>query len=203
MKSTGIYVTQIKELSTSISMSGGNEYTMKNDPEDIDLKVIKYGPDGRPLAGVTYKITHEDGGAVTDKDGNAVGNKTTGSDGVVEFKKLYPDVYLVIEVKTVNGMQLLAEPIRIEAPMRMTREEAAEWSLDTSDGSKVIWSEAEGKYLVMKFTTEVTNTHTFKMPMSGGTVNGWTFIPLVLGMGVLTGVSIVLFRKKKRAAKAE
>ena len=55
----------------------------------------------------------------------------------------------------------------------------------------------------MKFTTEVTNTHTFKMPMSGGTVNGWTFIPLVLGMGVLTGVSIVLFRKKKRAAKAE
>lgn len=203
MKSTGIYVTQIKEETTSISMSGGNEYTMKNDPEDIDLKVIKYGPDGRPLAGVTYKITHEDGSAVTDKDGNAVGNKTTGSDGVVEFKKLYPDVYLITEVKTVNGMQLLAEPISIAAPMRMTREEAAEWHLDTSDKRKVIWSEAEGKYLIMKFTTEVKNTPSFKMPMSGGTVNGWTFIPLVLGMGVFAGVAIVLFRKKKRAVKAE
>ena len=203
MKSTGIYVTQIKETSTSISMSGGNEYTMKNDPEDIDLKVIKYGPDGRPLAGVTYRVTHEDGSAVVDKDGNAVGDKTTGSDGTIEFKKLYPDVYLVIEVDTVNGMQLLAEPIRIEAPMRMTKEEAAEWNLDTSDGRKVIWSEAEGKYLVMKFTTEVTNTHTFKMPMSGGTVNGWTFIPLVLGMGVFTGIAIVLFRKKRKTVKAE
>lgn len=203
MKSTGIYVTQIKEGVASIIMSGGNEYTMKNDPEDIDLKVIKYGPDGRPLAGVTYKITHEDGSAVTDKDGNAVGDKTTGSDGVIEFKKLYPDVYLITEVKTVNGMQLLAEPIRIEAPMRMTKEEAAEWNLDTSDGRKVIWSEAEGKYLVMKFTTEVTNHSSFKMPMSGGTVNGWTFIPLVLGMGVFAGIAIVLFRKKKRAAKAE
>lgn len=203
MKSTGIYVTQIKETSTSISMSGGNEYTMKNDPEDIDLKVIKYGPDGRPLAGVTYRVTHEDGSAVVDKDGNAVGDKTTGSDGTIEFKKLYPDVYLVIEVDTVNGMQLLAEPIRIEAPMRMTKEEAAEWNLDTSDGRKVIWSEAEGKYLVMKFTTEVTNTHTFKMPMSGGTVNGWTFIPLVLGMGVFAGIAFFLFRKKRKTVKAE
>lgn len=203
MKSTGIYVTQVKELNTSISMSGGNEYTMKNDPEDIDLKVIKYGPDGRPLAGVTYRVTHEDGSAVVDKDGNAVGDKTTGSDGTIEFKKLYPDVYLVIEVDTVNGMQLLAEPIRIEAPMRMTKEEAAEWNLDTSDGRKVIWSEAEGKYLVMKFTTEVTNHSSFKMPMSGGTVNGWTFIPLVLGMGVFAGIAFFLFRKKKRAVKAE
>lgn len=203
MKSTGTYVTQIRDVGDAISMSGGNEYTMKNDPEDIDLKVIKYGPDGRPLAGVTYKITHKDGSAVTDKDGNAVGEKTTGADGTIEFKKLYPDEYLIIEVKTVDGMQLLAEPISIAAPMRMTREEAAEWHLDTSDNRKVIWSEAEGKYLIMKFTTEVTNHASFQMPMSGGTVDARTFIPLVLGMGVFAGIAFFLFYKKKKTVKAE
>ena len=116
---------------------------------------------------------------------------------------MYPDEYLITEIKTVNGMQLLAEPISIAAPMRMTREEAAEWHLDTSDKRKVIWSEAEGKYLIMKFTTEVKNTPSFKMPMSGGTVDARTFVPLAIGMGVFVGIAFFLFHKKKKSMKAE
>lgn len=238
------YVSQIKANSgNSIKLLGGNEYTMSNDPTDVELKVIKYGPNNRPLAGVTYEIKYREnrnlyrvniynsagdvagyrytntaendskGNPATliasntkdvyDKDGNKVTALTTNTSGEVTFKNLFPDKYDVIETKTVNGLQLLAEPIHIEAPMRMTREEAAEWSLDTSDGSKVIWSEAEGKYLVMKFTTEVTNHSSFKMPMSGGTVNGWTFIPLVLGMGVFAGIAFFLLRKKRKTVKAE
>lgn len=202
IKDNEVYFSQIKESHDKISLSGGNEYTMKNSPAPMSCKIIKYDADGNVLPGVTYKITDEAGNAVKDTDGNTIGEKTTGSDGIVKFEKLHPNVYLVTETSTVDGTQLLAEPIRVEVPMRMTKEEARKQNLDTSDEKKVVWSEEENVYLILECTFEVTNHPTFAMPMSGGTVNGWTFIPLVLGMGVFAGVAIVLFRKKKRTVKA-
>lgn len=202
IKDNEMYFSQIVDADSGVFLKGGNEYTMKNSSTLMSCKIIKYDADGNVLPGVTYKITDEAGNAVKDTDGNTIGEKTTGSDGIVKFEKLHPNVYLVTETSTVDGTQLLAEPIRVEVPMRMTKEEAQKQNLDTSDEKKVVWSEEENVFLILECTFEVTNYPTFKMPMSGGTVNAWTFIPLVLGMGVLTGVAVVLFRKKKRAVKA-
>lgn len=139
---------------------------------------------------------------VYDVDGNKVTAKTTNSSGEAKFSKLYPDEYEITEIKTVNGMQLLAEPITLTLPMRMTKAEAEKWNLDITDKTKVQWSEDEGKYLILEGTFEVTNDWTFAIPPTGRTVNIWTFIPLGLGMAVFTGIAVFLFRRKKRAVKA-
>lgn len=236
MRDNEMYVAQIKDATSGVFLSGGNEYTMENSTTLIHCRIEKLDGDGKKVAGVTYKIEYQqardvykktttvgsktvtmlcdstDDGAVLvarntknvyDKYGNLVGEQTTDAEGKAAFEDLYPDDYAITEIKTVNGLQLLKEPIKVSLPMRMTKAEADEWNLDTSDTTKVQWSDSENCFIVLDATFKVTNHATFAMPMSGGTVNGWTFIPLVLGMGVFAGVAIVLFRKKKRAVKAE
>ncbi len=236
MRDNEMYVAQIKDSTSGVFLSGGNEYTMENSTYPIHCRIEKLDGDGKKVAGVTYKIEYQqardvykktttvgrktvtmlcdstDDGAVLvarntknvyDKYGNLVGEQTTDSEGKAAFEDLYPDDYVITETSTRSGLQLLAEPIEVSLPMRMTKAEADEWNLDTSDTTKVQWSDSENRFIVLDATFKVTNHATFAMPMSGGTVNGWTFIPLVLGMGVFAGVVIVLFRKKKRAVKAE
>ena len=46
--------------------------------------------------------------------------------------------------------------------------------------------------------SEVGNDVTFKMPMSGGLTTPMTFVPLIAGMGILGGLGVVGFRKKRK-----
>ncbi|WP_165774607.1 SdrD B-like domain-containing protein [Candidatus Viridilinea mediisalina] len=48
-----------------------------------------------PLAGATVELLDREGNAVTDADGNAVGNQTTGEDGLYRFNNLKPGDYVV------------------------------------------------------------------------------------------------------------
>lgn len=203
IKDNEMYFSQIVDENSGVNLKGGNEYTMKNSTTLMSCKIIKYDGDGNVLPGVTYKITDEAGNAVKDTDGNTIGEKTTGSDGTVKFEKLHPNVYYLTETKTVPGIQLLKERIRVEVPTRMSKAEAQKQNLDTSDTDKVIWSDEENCYLILECTFEVTNTSTFKIPLTGSTVNAWTFLPLGIGMVLLTGAAFVLFRKKKRSMRAE
>ncbi len=230
MRDNEMYVAQIKDSTSGVNLSGGNEYTMENSTSPIHCRIEKLDGDGNKVAGVTYKIEYQQardiykktttvsGKTVTtlcestddeavlvarntknvyDKSAKLVGNQTTNAEGKAAFEDLYPDDYVITEVSTVSPLQLLAEPINVSLPMRMTKAEADEWGLDTSDTAKVQWSDSENCFIVLDATFEVTNNAMFKIPMSGGTVNGWTFIPLVLGMGVFAGIAFVLFRKKK------
>lgn len=230
MRDNEMYIAQIKDSTSGVNLSGGNEYTMENSTSPIHCRIEKLDGNGNKVAGVTYKIEYQqardvykktttvggktvttlcdstDDGAVLvarntknvyDKSAKLVGNQTTNAEGKAAFEDLFPDDYVITEVSTVPPLQLLAEPINVSLPMRMTRAEADEWGLDTSDTAKVQWSDSENCFIVLDATFKVTNNATFKMPMSGGTVNGWTFIPLVLGMGVFAGIAFVLFRKKK------
>lgn len=203
IKDNEMYFSQIVDENSGVNLEGGNEYTMKNSTTLMSCKIIKYDGDGNVLPGVTYKITDEAGNAVKDTDGNTIGEKTTGSDGTVKFEKLHPNVYYLTETKTVPGIQLLKERIRVEVPTRMSKAEAQKQNLDTSDTDKVIWSDEENCYLILECTFEVTNTSTFKIPLTGSTVGVWTFLPLGIGMVLLTGVAFVLFRKKKKNMRAE
>lgn len=230
MRDNETYVAQIKDSTSGVNLSGGNEYTMENSTSPIHCRIEKLDGNGNKVAGVTYKIEYQqardvykktttvggktvttlcdstDDGAVLvarntknvyDKSAKLVGNQTTNAEGKAAFEDLFPDDYVITEVSTVPPLQLLAEPINVSLPMRMTKAEADEWGLDTFDSTKVQWSDSENCFIVLDATFEVTNNAMFKIPMSGGTVNGWTFIPLVLGMGVFAGIAFVLFRKKK------
>ena len=62
----------------------------------------------------------------------------------------------------------------------------------------VRYDAADDIYYIHEFTYEITNDVTFKMPMSGGFATPMTFVPLIAGMGILGGLGVVGFRKKRK-----
>lgn len=145
---TDFYLSHIVNSTSGVMLQGGNEYTGYNSTYPLSVKVVKYDSDGKtPLADVQYTIKDKDGNDVKDKNGNVIQPKTTNSSGVATFENLYPNVYYITEIKTKAGLQLLKDPITVNAPMRMTKDEATANKLDVSDTSKVVWSDAENCYL--------------------------------------------------------
>lgn len=183
-----LYVAQITDESGGVQLQGGNKFTGYNTPVSGSIKLKKYDSDGTtPLAGVTFELTNS--------KGEVVGEKTTGSNGEVLFDDLYPDIYTVTETKTVSGHTLLAEPIVVKVPMRVTEEYINDNNIKDD---AVIYDPAEDIYYIHNFTYEITNDVTFKMPMSGGLITPMTFVPLIAGMGIMSGLGVVGFRKKRK-----
>lgn len=183
-----LYVAQVNKDSGAVALQGGNEFIGYNTPVSGSIKLKKYDSDGTtPLAGVTFELTNS--------KGEVVGEETTGSNGEVLFDDLYPDIYTVTETKTVSGHTLLAEPIVVEVPMRVTEEYINDNNIKDD---AVIYDPAEDIYYIHNFTYEITNDVTFKMPMSGGLTTPMTFVPLIAGMGIMSGLGVVGFRKKRK-----
>ena len=185
---SSLYVAQINKDTGAVELEGGNTFEGYNTPVSGSIKLKKYDSDGTtPLAGVTFELTNS--------KGEVVGEKTTGSNGEVLFDDLYPDIYTVTETKTVSGHTLLAEPIVVEVPMRVTEEYINDNNIKDD---AVIYDPAEDIYYIHNFTYEITNDVTFKMPMSGGLITPMTFVPLIAGMGIMSGLGVVGFRKKRK-----
>lgn len=185
-----LYVAKITEDSGAAALQGGNEFKGENTPTPNIIKLKKFDSDGKtPLAGVTFEIRNS--------DGDLVEETKTNSKGEIVFDDLYPDVYTIKETATVDGHTLLKDPIVIEVPMMLTDKEVKDYGIDTKDES-VVYNEANKTWYIHEFTFEVTNNVTFKMPMSGGLTTPMTFVPLIAGMGILGGLGVVGFRKKRK-----
>lgn len=189
MSTTQPYVTVVdKNTDGNINLVGGNEYTGHNKPHDTSIKIRKLDENGKPLAGAKFTLVNS--------KGELVSTKTSGSDGYVIWDKLYPDIYTVTEVEAPNGKTLLADDIVIHLPMRVTEEDITKYNIDRSKLSE--WDKEEQCYYLFDVTYEVSNDVTFKMPMSGGLTTPMTFVPLIAGMGIMGGLGVVTFRKKRK-----
>ena len=125
-----------------------------------------------------------------------IATSTTDANGTIHFKHLYPDVYTITEVESPDGYTHLKDPIVIEVPTRVTKEDIDKHHIDES---KVIYDKFVDIYYIFNLTYEITNTPNFVVPMTGGVVTPMTFVPLAGGVtlfGVLIGV--LLKNKKKK-----
>lgn len=183
-----IYIAQINKDSGAVRLQGGNEFTGYNTPKSSKIKLKKFDSDGKnPLAGVVFEIKNS--------DGEVVGTKTTDRNGEIIFDNLYPDIYTITEKETVPGHSLLKDPIVVKAPMEVTEDYINDYNISKS---KVTYDPATGTYYIYEFTYEITNDVTFKMPMSGGFTTPMTFVPLIAGMGIMGGLGVVGFRRKRK-----
>lgn len=182
-----IYMTTIDGPTDAVALQGGNEYAGYNTPISGKITLKKFDSDGKnPLEGVTFQCVGE-----TVED---VYTATTDENGEVVFDNLYPDVYTITEIETVPGHTLLSEPLVVEVPMRVTEEYIEEFNVDPDN---VIYDEADDIYYINEFTYEITNDVSFEMPMAGGLTDPKVFLPLISGLMILSGVGIVLLRRRR------
>lgn len=186
-KTTEPYITVVDGDNGYPWLQGGNEYTGYNETVDTSIKIVKYDHKDKPLAGVTFKLT--------DSKGKVVATETTGEDGIVHFKELYPDRYTVTEIKTAEGESLLAEPFVIETPTRVTEEDIETYNIDKD---KLTYDPYEDIYYIFDLTYEVGNDVTFTPPMTGGFTDITTFLPLIGGMGIFGSIGAIGYRRRKK-----
>lgn len=149
------------------------------------VTITKYGNGHRPLAGVSYRL-------VRAADGEEMGVLTTGSDGKATFEKLIPGDYVLTEIKTADGYNLLQENITVTVPCQMTQEEAAETGADLS---KAYFDEASQTFCFEAVNYDVTDSVSFDMPLTGGSQHALYLLLIVSFMMTAAGISL-FFRKK-------
>lgn len=194
------YIALVDKNNSMISLSGGNEYLGKNENVPMSLTVKKFDANNKPLAGVTFTLKSKSGYAETQP--NWKGSITTGADGIARWDNLYPDTYTITEAKTAAGKNLLKDPIVVDLPGRMTPEDAQKYNLkdpnpdDKMDG--VVWDPYENVYFINDPVFEVTNDVTFKVPMTGGVIDFWRFMPLLGGFTLIGGYGLYVTNRKRR-----
>lgn len=150
------------------------------------IKLKKFDSKGNKLTNVTFALKNSDG-SVTEE-------KTTDSKGELTFTELLPDAYTITEVKGSKGSSILKEPLKVNIPLSMSKEEAEKENADISDAVKV-----GNNYYFYHQTYEVTNSSKLDLPKTGWADNLKTYIPLVAGIGIFTiGVYIVFKRKHSK-----
>ena len=185
-RDSALYMTTVDGDNGMPQLQGGNEFQGFNTPVVGSISLTKFDTDGRtPLSGVTFQCVGETG-----KDVQTV---TTDRNGKVSFNNLYPDVYTITEVSTVDGHELLAEPLTVEVPMRVTDEYIEEFDVKVDS---TIYDPADDIYYIHNFTYEITNGASLEMPMAGGFENFKIFLPLVAGLGLMGGTGILILRKR-------
>ena len=150
--------------------------------QECSVKVVKYDTDGKtPLADVTFRLVGDDGSSV---------EGTTDSNGIYEFTGLLPQHYVLTEIATVPGHELLKDNIDITLPLEMTKEEAEESGADVS---QAVWDEEAGCYCFYSTTYEVTNSASLNIPVAGG--NG--MYAVIIAACILIGTGVIVMRKRK------
>lgn len=195
-----IYISSVEDPDGGdqpVWLQGGNVYEGHNVPIVGSITLKKVDSDGKsPLEGVTFRCV---GQTVPD-----VYTATTDENGEVVFDNLYPDVYTITEIGTVNGHELLPEPLVVEVPMRVTAEYIEQFDVDEDS---VIFDpnggedgrEGDGIYYIHSFTYEISNHISLEAPMTGG-ITGWkVFVPMAAGLGILGGLGLYLGRRRKHS----
>ena len=138
------------------------------------ISIIKYKDEGNgKLAGVTFTLSKP--------DGTVVDEKTTDRSGKVKFTQLpaHDETYILRETNTVNGYQLLAEPITVTLPLTLTETELEEQNADPDKGFK---DKETNIYRFYDLSYQVRNGKVFDLPMTGSK-NKW---PLVVLLALFT-----------------
>lgn len=161
-----------------------NAYDEKQ-PGSITL--YKKTSDGtkKPLAGVTFKMV----GLTTNDEYEA----TTDEDGKITWGDLVAQKYVITEVKTVDGMNLLKDNITVTMPMEMTLDEIR---ANNADINQAVFDEVSGKYCFYDITFTIDNSITFNMPITGGNQTVM-YIVLIAGLAAVAGGIWFIMCKKK------
>ena len=149
------------------------------------LTVTKYGNSHQPLAGVAYKL-------VRAADGEELEIQTTGSDGKATFEGLIPGDYVLTEIQTADGYNLLKENISVTVPCQMTEEEIAETGADIT---KAYFDEASQTFCFEAVNYDITDSVHFDMPLTGGNQTV-LYLLLAVSFVFLTAGGYLFFRKK-------
>ena len=155
-----------------------------------DIKFIKVDENDNPLSGVSFEIYSDESRTTlaNDVNGNTFNTYITDETGIVEFNDLLYGTYYIVEIKTVNGNQLLPGVIVAEVTKDGTTLSLNGKYLDTME---IINADGETEEI-----SKVTNALIPNLPFTGGS---GILMYVVVGI-LLVGFSIVAFvpRKKKR-----
>ena len=159
---------------------------MKDEMEDGSIIIQKYEDDGEtPLAGVTYNLY--------DSNDQLVDTKTTGEDGKVTFTEVPFGDYTIVETKTAEGYNLLAEPISVTLPLVMTADDAQANDADTTNA---FYDEATDSYIFFALTYNVTDDVTFVLPTTGS--NNLAVMAMGgIGMLIVLAGGWLVYRRKR------
>lgn len=146
----------------TVEMTEGNQiykvssHVIENKAMTGSVKVLKFGSDDKTsIKGVAFELNGEGitKTLATDENGEAL------------FTGLNPGTYTITETKTVAGLSLLPDVIKVTLPLTMTTAECIAYGVDTSKGYYV---KSEDKYYFFDLAYDVTNNVTLSMPVSGG-----------------------------------
>ncbi len=151
------------------------------------ITLYKTTSDGtkQPLSGVTFHMTgqtdQEEYTAVTDEDGKAA------------WEHLVPQTYLITEVKTAEGKNLLKDSIKVTLPLEMDLSDLLKKGMSTEEA---VYDAVTGKYCFYDLTYNIENTAVLEMPFTGET-DRKNCVLLICGLGILAAGIMLKWHRSK------
>lgn len=193
------------------------ELTYTNNPKDGSTKklddtvftytdkliITKYGSDGKtPLQGATFALYYNDGSG---NWGNPIDTQTSDANGVVNFLKLMPGHYKLVEVSAPGGYNLM-DPFGFEVsakfgPTAVPNESIILINKDPEAPSNLItWASSNPSIITDGngyLTTEITDTMGFVLPGTGG-IGTALFTSGGILIIILASITLVAYFRKRR-----
>ena len=173
------------------------------------ITIQKLSDDGKtPLRGVHFELTFVKQSETSTQDAIKTynpllkeGESVTGitdANGYIVWDNLDQGEYKIVETKTLSGMSLLTDPIKITLPITMTDKQAKDMSAATDQGH---FDEGyTNKWYFYEAKFEVTNTPNFVMPTTGAS-GIWKFIFFGFGTMAILGTGLIVFDSKNKKTK--
>lgn len=149
------------------------------------ITLYKTIADGKkqPLPGVVFRMVGQ-----TDQD---VYTAVTDENGKVAWDHLVPQTYVITEVKTAEGKNLLKDSIEVTLPLELDLEDLIKSGLTREDA---VYDVVTGKYCFYDLTYNIGNTAVLEMPFTGR--SDWKIYGLLLcGLGILAAG--MMFKRHK------
>jgi hypothetical protein len=178
-----------KELTHDEMLNASCYYKLEDIPSNTvyavervgSISLTKYNSDGKEkLSGVTFELSKS--------DGTVVDSLVTDENGQVVFSLLPAGDYVVTETNTLNGYELLAQPINVTIPLRMSSAEVQEKSADTT---AAYYDDGRDEWRFYDLSYEVRNGQVYDLPLTGSKPSLW---PVCLGIA-LAAAGTVLVKK--------
>lgn len=139
-----------------ISVTNEVGITYSEEVYEGSLKVVKYGDNNKPLAGVKFKLAGDDGSVYTG---------TTDKNGVYTFKELMPQHYVLTETEAPDGYTLLKDNVDVNIPYEVSDQKAKDAKMDTS---KAVHDASKNMYYFYDITYNIKNGQAFPVVYTGG-----------------------------------
>ena len=175
-----------KLTSGQVSVTNEVGITYNEEVYEGSLKVVKYGDNNRPLAGVKFKLVGDDGSVYTG---------TTDKNGVYTFKELMPQHYVLTETETPDGSTLLKDNVDVNIPYEVSDQKAKDTKMDTS---KAVHDASKNMYYFYDVTYNIKNGQAFPVVYTGGDQTmlyiGMTAALAMIGLG---GYMVIRRRRER------